>query len=133
MGVPLAAFPRKPRNRRRPRWCRRRVHSARPGLPSRRSAATARAFEQSPEQALADAGVALAPDRHGYVVGALADLPELSHTGLQAGDRILSVNGLAVGDPGADRLKIEDFLANGAARLEIQRGDRRVVLTVSVN
>lgn len=91
------------------------------------------AFEQSPERVLADAGVALAPDREGYVVGALADLPELSHTGLQAGDRILSVNGLAVGDPGADRLKIEDFLANGAARLEIQRGDRRFVVTVSVN
>ena len=91
------------------------------------------AFEQDPEQALADAGVALAPDRDGYVVGALADLPELSHTGLQAGDRILSVNGLAVGDPGADRLKIEDFLANGAARLEIQRGNRRFVVTVAVN
>ena len=91
------------------------------------------ASEQSPERVLADAGVALAPDREGYVVGALADLPELSHTGLQAGDRILSVNGLAVGDPGADRLKIEDFLANGAARLEIQRGDRRFVVTVSVN
>ena len=91
------------------------------------------AFERNPERVLADAGVALAPDREGYVVGALADLPELSHTGLQAGDRILSVNGLAVGDPGADRLKIEDFLANGAARLEIQRGDRRFVVTVSVN
>lgn len=91
------------------------------------------AFEEDPEQALADAGVALAPDRDGYVVGALADLPELSHTDLQAGDRILSVNGLAVGDPGVDRLKIEDFLANGTARLEIQRGDRRFEVTVSVN
>ena len=91
------------------------------------------AFERNPEQALADAGVALAPDRDGYVVGALADLPELSHTGLQPGDRILSVNGLAVGDPRSDRLRMEDFLANGAARLEIQRGERRFVVTVSVN
>ena len=91
------------------------------------------ALEANPEQALADAGVVVAPDRDGYVVGALADLPELSHTGLQAGDRIVSVNGLAVGDPGADRLKIEDFLANGAVRLEIQRGDRRFAVSVAVN
>ena len=113
------------------------VAPARPGSPDRNAQqAVSRyreAFEQNPERALADAGVALAPDRDGYVIGALADLPELSHTGLQAGDRILSVNGLAVGDPGADRLKVEDFLANGSARLEIQRGDRRFVVTVAVN
>lgn len=113
------------------------VESARPQRPAgdaRQALSRYReAFEENPEQALADAGVALAPNRDGYVVGALADLPELSHTGLQAGDRILSVNGLAVGDPDADSLKIEDFLAKGAARLEIQRGDRRFVVTVSVN
>ena len=113
------------------------VESARPQRPAREAPqAVARyreAFERNPERALADAGVALAPDREGYVIGALADLPELSHTGLQAGDRILSVNGRAVGDPSADRLKIEDLLANGAARLEIQRGDRRFVVTVAVN
>lgn len=113
------------------------VRPARPQRPSRDAQRALEgyreAFEENPRQALADAGVALAPDRDGYVVGALADLPELSHTGLQAGDRILSVNGLAVGDPGVDRLKIEDFLANGTARLEIQRGDRRFVVTVAVN
>ena len=113
------------------------VESARPQRPARdaqRAVTRYReAFERNPERALADAGVALAPDREGYVVGALADLPELSHTGLQAGDRILSVNGRAVGDPSADRLKVEDLLANGAARLEIQRGDRRFVVTVAVN
>ena len=113
------------------------VRSARPQRPSRDAQRALggyrEAFDENPQQALAAAGVALAPDRDGYVIGALADLPELSHVGLQAGDRILSVNGLVVGDPGADRLKIEDFLANGAARLEIQRGDRRIVVTVSVN
>lgn len=93
-------------------------------------------FEQDPEKLLRDVGVGFSDDKNstdGYVVGALADLPELSHTGLQPGDRILSVNGSAVGDPTADRLKIEDFLADGAARLEIQRGDRRFVVTVAVN
>ncbi|MCY3811680.1 MAG: hypothetical protein OXH15_07795 [Gammaproteobacteria bacterium] len=113
------------------------VESARPRGPGRDARQAVHryreAFEQNPEQALADAGIALAPDRDGYVVGALTDLFELSHAGLQAGDRILSVNGLAVGEPGADSLKIEDSLANGAARLEIQRGDRRFFVTVPVN
>ena len=90
-------------------------------------------FERDPEQLLADIGVAVADDRTGYVVGALADLPELGHTGLQPGDKILSVNGRDVGDPGADRMNLEDLVADGAARLEIQRGDRRFVVTVSVN
>lgn len=129
-GTPIASQTREPR----PAAV---VESARPQRPGGESEQALRrfrkAFEENPEQALADAGVALAQDRDGYVVGALADLPELSHTGLQAGDRILSVNGLAVGEPGADRLEIEDFLANGAVRLEIQRGDRRFAVTVSVN
>ena len=112
------------------------VDSARPQRPRDAERAVSRyreAFEESPERALAAAGIALAPDRDGYVVGALADLPELSHTGLQPGDRILSVNGHAVGDPGADRPKLEDVLANGDARLEIQRGERRFAVTVSLN
>ena len=90
-------------------------------------------FEKAPEKLLADVGVALSDDGEGYVVGALAELPQLSHTGLQPGDRILSVNGSPVGDPNADRLRIEDVLADGAARLEIQRGERRFVVTVAVN
>ena len=90
-------------------------------------------FGRKPEQLLANIGVGLADDRNGYLVGALADLPELGHTGLQPGDRILSVNGRDVGDPGADLMKLEDLVADGAARLEIQRGERRFVVTVAVN
>ena len=77
------------------------VESARPQRGDAQQAVSRyrEAFEQNPEKVLADAGVSLSPDRDGYLVGALADLPELSHTGLQPGDRILSVNGLAVGDP----------------------------------
>ena len=86
----------------------------------------------NPERLLAEAGIGIAGGGDGYVVGALADLPELEHTGLQPGDRILSVNGLAVGNPGADRLRVADLLANGTARLEIQRGERRFVVTVAV-
>lgn len=89
-------------------------------------------FAESPERLLAEVGVGLA-EGDGYVVGALADRPELSHAGLQPGDRILTVNGHPVGDPRADRLRLEDFIADGAARLEIQRGERRFLVTVAVN
>lgn len=68
-----------------------------------------------------------------YTLGALADRPEFSHTGLQRGDRILSVNGRAVGDFHGDRSAIDRLLALGSASLEVQRGERRFVVTVSLN
>lgn len=111
------------------------VESARPQpTPPIRQALTRyrEEFAENPERLLAEVGVGLA-EGDGYVVGALADRPELSHAGLQPGDRILTVNGHPVGDPRADRLRIEDFLADGAARLEIQRGERRFLVTVAVN
>ena len=88
-----------------------------------------------PRQLLADLGVGRArgDGRGGYTIGALADRPELSHTGLQRGDRVLAVNGRPVGDPEEDRLQIDDIVAHGSASLEIQRGDRRFVVTVSLN
>ena len=69
----------------------------------------------------------------GYTLGAAADRPELSHTGLQRGDRILSVNGKAVGDLQDDRLQIANILALGSASIEVQRGERRFVVTVALN
>lgn len=88
-----------------------------------------------PQQALQEIGLAPADGAadSGYVVGALADRPELSHTGLQRGDRILSVNGRPLGDPEKDRLQVADIVAAGPARLEVQRGDRQFVVTVALN
>ena len=68
-----------------------------------------------------------------YTLGALADRPEFSHTGLQRGDRILSVNGRAVGDLQDDGQAIDRILALDSASLEVQRGERRFVVTVSLN
>jgi general secretion pathway protein C len=68
----------------------------------------------------------------GYRIGALADSPYLKQTGLQAGDVLLSVNGRPVGDVQSDRLEIDDILAQGSARLEVQRGDRRFFVTASL-
>ena len=66
-------------------------------------------------------------------MGALADRPELRHTGLQRGDLILSVNGRPVREAAEDRLQAADLLAEGAARLEIQRGERQLVVTVALD
>ena len=69
----------------------------------------------------------------GYTVGALASNPVLRQAGLQPGDRILSVNGRAVGDIDRDRLELADLASSGSARLEVQRGARRWYVTLSLN
>lgn len=69
----------------------------------------------------------------GYRVGDLSTLPYLSRTGLAAGDLILSINGLAVGDLNADQLALQDLLAAGEVRIEVQRGERRFFLSASLN
>jgi len=69
----------------------------------------------------------------GYRLGALAESPYLSQTGLQPGDVVLSVNGQAVGDVRQDQTQIDSILASGSARLEVQRGNRRFFVTASLN
>ena len=69
----------------------------------------------------------------GYRLGRLAASPYLRQTGLRSGDVILSVNGQPVGDVRRDRLELDNVLARGAARLEVQRGERRFFITASLN
>ena len=68
----------------------------------------------------------------GYQVGNLATSPYLAQTGLQSGDVILSVNGRPVGNVQQDRQEIDNIVAQGSARLEVQRGDRRFFVTASL-
>jgi general secretion pathway protein C len=68
----------------------------------------------------------------GYRLGNLAQSPYLSQTGLQAGDIILSVNGNPVGNVAQDQMQIDNIMAQGSARLEVQRGDRRFFVTASL-
>lgn len=92
-------------------------------------------LEQDPDGALADLGVAPVAEgaAEGYRVGELADTPYLSQTGLQAGDVILSVNGRPVGDLNQDRMELDNVLAQGSARLEVQRGSRRFFVTAALD
>lgn len=103
--------------------------------PARRIADYVAELTRAPREALAELGMAPAGGKsgHGYRVGALADRPELRHTGLQRGDLILSVNGRPVREAAEDRLQAADLLAEGAARLEIQRGERQLVVTVALD
>lgn len=93
------------------------------------------AIERDPAKLLRELGVGTAAGGgagRGYALGTLAERPELNHTGLRSGDKLLSVNGHAVGDPEQDRLRLEDMIAQGSLRLEIQRGERRMFLTVAL-
>lgn len=108
---------------------------SRPSSPPKDAADIAAQARNDPRQLLADLGVGQVSGdgEGGYTIGSLADQPQLSHTGLQRGDRVLSVNGQLVGNPEEDRLRIDDIIAEGSASLEIQRGERRFVVTVSLN
>jgi general secretion pathway protein C len=68
----------------------------------------------------------------GYRLGNLAQSPYLSGTGLQSGDIILSVNGNPVGNVSQDQMQIDNIMAQGSARLEVQRGNRRFFVTASL-
>lgn len=68
----------------------------------------------------------------GYRLDRLAQSPYLRQTGLKPGDVILSINGQPVGDVGRDRLELDNVLAQGSARLEVQRGERRFFITASL-
>jgi len=68
----------------------------------------------------------------GYRIDSLAQAPYLGQTGLQPGDIILSVNGRPVGDLSQDRLEVDNVLAQGSARIEVQRGTRRFFVTASL-
>ena len=91
-------------------------------------------LQDNPEQALSDIGLqAVSPsETRGYRVGSLAHAPELAQTGLQTGDVIVSVNGRPVGDVRSDRMEIDNVLAAGVARLEVQRGERRFFVQASL-
>ena len=92
-------------------------------------------LSEDPQRALDDLGIAPVSvgSSQGYRLDNLAQSPYLSQTGLQPGDIILSVNGQAVGDIRQDQKQIDNILAQGSARLEVQRGNRRFFITASLN
>ena len=68
----------------------------------------------------------------GYRIGSAAQTPYLRQTGLQPGDVILSVNGRPVGNIQQDQMELANIMAQGSARIEVQRGSRRFFITASL-
>ncbi len=91
-------------------------------------------LQQDPTGTLSALGVApvSTSGAQGYRVDNLAGSPYLAQTGLQAGDVVLSVNGRPVGDIQSDQAEIDNIVAQGSARLEVQRGTRRFFVTTSL-
>jgi general secretion pathway protein C len=91
-------------------------------------------LDRDPEGTLSELGLAPVADGSsaGYRLGALAQHPALRQAGLQSGDVVLSVNGNPIGQIEQDRGEIDRVLAEGAVRLEIQRGGRRFFITTSL-
>jgi general secretion pathway protein C len=92
-------------------------------------------IDADPEGTLREIGITPVSegDAQGYRLdSAAASSPYLSQTGLQPGDVVLSVNGQPVGNIQQDRHQIDNILAEGSARIEVQRGSRRFFVTASL-
>jgi S1-C subfamily serine protease len=91
-------------------------------------------LDSDPEGTLNELGVAPVADDSaaGYRLGALAEHPAVRQAGLQSGDVILSVNGSPIGNVDQDRQQVERLIAEGTVRLEVQRGNRRMFITTSL-
>lgn len=68
----------------------------------------------------------------GYRIGGNVPQQFLSQAGLQQGDVILSVNGTPVGVAMNDRNLVDQAMAAGRVRVEVQRGSRKFFLTVPI-
>ena len=71
-------------------------------------------------------------DEGGMVIDDGISNSYLRQTGLQEGDIVLSVNGRPARSIGSNKTAIQSILAEGSARIEIQRGSRRFIITASV-
>lgn len=80
----------------------------------------------NPQTVLDQFSVSATPD--GYRVSNTPS-PEVRRAGLQAGDLVVRVNGVAVGNVEQDRKHFEDVAASGRARVEVMRGDQLLILS----
>lgn len=91
-------------------------------------------LSEDPQKVLNEIGIA--PVAQGQASGyrIAGEVPEqiLNQAGLQRGDVVLSVNGTPVGNIGNDQALIDQALAAGRVRVEIQRNERKFYLTVPI-
>lgn len=86
----------------------------------------AASLAQSPDAYLQEMG--LVRTGRGYEVSPNASDKMLKASGLQAGDKIVSINGQALGNLPRDRELLLDLKTRGSARIEIQRGNQTLTI-----
>lgn len=86
----------------------------------------------NPNQLLKEYGLSLVSpgSRQGYKVDSAH--PAISKTGLQPGDRVVSVNGAPLGVAMNDARLIDQARSAGRVRVEVERGGRRFFLTIPI-
>lgn len=107
-------------------------HQSIQAVPSQENSALGQAvqkIQEDREQYLKDMGVNAASG--GYEVTARTPAALRSKLGLQPGDRIMSLNGQAVGQGQSDAQLLEQARREGQVKLEIKRGDQ--VMTIQQN
>ena len=139
------AEPQAENNRPRPRHLDENAHMRRPAVvkpqannPSDQSSDPASLVDEYSQRLAEDAqgtldelGIEMA-EGGGYKLGNEANSSMLRQSGLQPGDTIMSVNGRMVGDVQQDRLELGNILAQGSARIEVKRGERRFFVTLKL-
>ena len=114
---------------------RQRSQATRPASPSTGSAILSEVrdrLQRNPQGVLKEYGLsAVAPgSSQGYKVDTAH--PALNNTGLQPGDRVVSVNGAPLGVAMNDARLIDQARAAGRVRVEVERGGRRFFLTIPI-
>ncbi|NNG99481.1 type II secretion system protein N [Acinetobacter sp. ANC 5414] len=107
-------------------------HQSIQAVPSQENSALGQAvqkIQEDREQYLKDMGVNTASG--GYEVTSRTPAALRSKLGLQPGDRIMSLNGQAVGQGQSDAQLLEQARREGQVKLEIKRGDQ--VMTIQQN
>ena len=91
-------------------------------------------LQENPNELLSEMGISAVASgsSSGYRLDSLSNSTYLTQTGLQPGDVVLSINGRPVGDVRRDQMELDNVLAQGSARLEVQRGSRRFYVTASL-
>src|SRR5262245_29062223 len=90
-------------------------------------------FRGNPGGTLSELGLAPAnvSGETGYRVD--QQTPYFRQAGLRPGDVLVSVNGLPVGDPGADEMEIATVLARGSTQVEVVRDGARTAIVTSAD
>lgn len=93
-----------------------------------------RRLKSNPDELLREIGMSPVSKEsaNGYKVGSGSAGAALTQAGLQAGDVVVSVNGIAVGVAMNDSRLVDQAMAAGRVRVEVQRGGRRFFLTIPI-